>query len=1422
MEVVSYSAREPTATATAAPPTFPQQQPQQPLKDERGKAEDRASHTAYWQPPAVHPAFHPAYQPQPPLYYQPHSQPSSFSPAQPHPPLQPHEYEYSPSRHGGSGEREAPVAQTSKSPHAAAGLGAHPSSASAYSSPSLHSLSLNEPRAAYSIPAPEPYQHYYSPYGPPPPLPPHPPQQPYWQYGSQPPMPEQTYSAMRTIQPTFGSTAGNAAPAIPPAEQEEAKQPKGEDSAGKPVLWSPTHAAAGAERKDGAEWTSPVKPETSTAKSEGGGGTETAGNSSLVPPLAAPVKDETSVFLGRPDNRLRPPCTCGRVEAPCLYRWNVAPGEVRFECCVCGRVLGGNSSNSHLHMAKEHGVDDPCVVWLDTGKSTHRKHRSSQQQQQEEHKETVARRANPKSNGKSTCSPACWEHFVDAVLERYTSRQRRPNEAIFDQSTPAEQFCDVDTHTKGGTVPPTAKTVQGKWAAIREHLVADRSTSEVAGSKAAPLYCWLVDVWAVKHPERMKQLRTYAGGMGSKPTRKPSAAYNPNPTQQDEDALRSLSSVARSYHELLYRVNVSCWVANPSGWRGLLQVSSSVIEPAVMLRLRDFPFLSLVTLCQSSPFEMQPVYLTPEQRVSPGDADYDSLARRLVEQCGMLQCVDVSLSAMDVTPILRLVAHLAQCWFSVFRRPELQLLRLPQFSVPQPLLDEQPLQQAEASIQAMVCRLPGMRGAIEAYITQTAMQLGPPPFRSGTDQTSVAYVHHSILTLDHALNSMHYCVQTYLRLSVWQRCRAELLHLSEVADSQLGVQPIGGWSPSRLELADFLRHTRLRLGYDTSAPPSEGAVVAVGRLLHDTKCAIGLTQLLAELRDCSVQELLQRQDRLSVQLWYTLLKLAALYLATDITRTVDVQRLSEHRDKHSAAASGANDYCLLCAERRLRARVEQLLPWQRKDESSAWMKEVAQQAGVNAQMFVVLAKLNDMVAGQMDGAAFLGVRAEDYATPEVRASEPHINGSALSHLPALPPAAAAASTTLDTVEATKLSAVPAAVQADTPPTAGGTAATVTPATAPDELLCAICGAESCDVLLVPCLHVTCCQPCALSLLKDKQPCPLCSAPIQRILPIRLDQEVVPAEGAGDTTAAAAGSTNKRKEAALVKGRRAVRESKLLSPAQRAQQAAERSVMQADWDAAQFDLLLTDKARESTPPAAGGRPQHPLPASTVSSTPSLPSSILSASPTDQLSPALLTGPALVTSPKHDEPVKPRKSKRVAADVPNAAMLTEPSLATPVATVHSLGLDSLLAAVTMKGDIAVPMDDSSLINAATAEQPTLALGLDGPHLRPLPREDGRGALHLLRLLARVRGQQQQRAPAHDHAPQRAQRARAVRGRAGQVPQAARTTRIGIVGRRRRRGRNGHSQRQVDGQRADQPLHIAFVGRLIRGTSDAGRRG
>ena len=179
------------------------------------------------------------------------------------------------------------------------------------------------------------------------------------------------------------------------------------------------------------------------------------------------------------DGTNRPPCSCGVAAAPSLYRW-IFMGAPQYQCSLCQRLLGSNSSNAHVHMWRQHAVDDPCVVQLDTGESTHRKRRSIARA---ESTEAAVRRADRKrkSSGRSTCSSACWERFIFAVLN--ISRSSRPNQPLFDCDTPAEQYCDDETHKRSGDAPPTAKTMRGKWAAVREHLIAGRTSANVAGSK---------------------------------------------------------------------------------------------------------------------------------------------------------------------------------------------------------------------------------------------------------------------------------------------------------------------------------------------------------------------------------------------------------------------------------------------------------------------------------------------------------------------------------------------------------------------------------------------------------------------------------------------------------------------------------------------------------------------------------------------------------------------------------------------------------------------------------------------------------------------------------------------------------------------------------------------------------------------------
>ena len=193
---------------------------------------------------------------------------------------------------------------------------------------------------------------------------------------------------------------------------------------------------------------------------------------SLSPSLDAavdPCIDLSPLPLTTKDTLL---CSCGRVDAPCLYRWAVLSGQVYFQCSICDQKLGGNSTNSHLHMLNEHKVADACVVWLNVpGKSTHRKHR------------TVARDSNVKPKGKSRCSDACWERFLQAVIASYSVGPRRPTDVIFKEDTAAEQYCDVRMHKECRTAPPTGKTVQSNWAAIRKYLLVDHSTSAMKGKK---------------------------------------------------------------------------------------------------------------------------------------------------------------------------------------------------------------------------------------------------------------------------------------------------------------------------------------------------------------------------------------------------------------------------------------------------------------------------------------------------------------------------------------------------------------------------------------------------------------------------------------------------------------------------------------------------------------------------------------------------------------------------------------------------------------------------------------------------------------------------------------------------------------------------------------------------------------------------
>lgn len=58
---------------------------------------------------------------------------------------------------------------------------------------------------------------------------------------------------------------------------------------------------------------------------------------------------------------------------------------------------------------------------------------------------------------------------------------------------------------------------------------------------------------------------------------------------------------------------------------------------------------------------------------------------------------------------------------------------------------------------------------------------------------------------------------------------------------------------------------------------------------------------------------------------------------------------------------------------------------------------------------------------------------------------------------------------------------------------------------PPPALCTVCSVSTCDAVLLPCFHLSCCQPCGRQLIEDGECCPRCSTTIQQLIPFRLEQ-----------------------------------------------------------------------------------------------------------------------------------------------------------------------------------------------------------------------------------------------------------------------------------------------------------------------------
>ena len=607
----------------------------------------------------------------------------------------------------------------------------------------------------------------------------------------------------------------------------------------------------------------------------------------------------------------------------------------------------------------------------------------------------------------------------------------------------------------------------------------------VSSCVAAPLYCWMVDVWAKEHPSEMAELRAFAGGAGSKPVRKPQSVSpsSPSPAQEEDEAVRPFVGVIRAFHELLYLLSVSCWVANHSEWRRLNMASSFVLDPLILHRLRSYPFVSLVVLCKSPLFDVPPMSLYTDS-VTASEVCRGSLARQLVEHSGVLHPADGASSVTsDVHLLQQLMGFMSHCWLSAFRMPHLEMVAL---SFAQQPMDDQQLQQIEPYVRTVVARLPTLRGlgGLETALTALAALLGPTDPRSVTENVSPLSLQTSSIRVQHAMESMQKYLKSSLRTCVWHRFRSEAHSLCHRTWPQL--QHSGRMSKSIEELIDVFDDAWATLQSETAAVKSE-AVVAAWLLQDETQWAAALSQLLAELRDCTVAEL-GMKDRSRVRGWRTLIKLASLYLAA-VQPYPAIGRTSREHNHRLTADAGGSEQCLLCIERQLSERVDELMPWLNSPRV-AWMDDAAQQVDMVPRLFHTLYHDTHLETSLFNAGTVIASVPVDIYLHSKALSTPFRTAERIS---------ASYMVTAHAMQAA--SGVPPSTLSSSP------------------AVCTVCNTEVCDALLLPCYHVTCCQSCGLWLMKEHKPCPRCFTVIQRIIPVRIEKEVEEASLKYSTTPA---------------------------------------------------------------------------------------------------------------------------------------------------------------------------------------------------------------------------------------------------------------------------------------------------------------
>ena len=484
---------------------------------------------------------------------------------------------------------------------------------------------------------------------------------------------------------------------------------------------------------------------------------------------------------------------------------------------------------------------------------------------------------------------------------------------------------------------------------------------------AAPLYCWLLDVWAENHPSEMTELRGFAVGVGSKPVRQPHSASPStlSSAEQEDETVRPFVVAIRAFHRLLYLLSVSCWVNNHGEWRRLNATCSFVLDPALLLRLRDAPFVSLAMLCRSPLFLPQPVCDDLESGAS-SDTEHGSLALHLFECCGLTRLAALTASEPVVCLVQRLLAFSFSC-VTVFGRPELERVLV------QPLMErtDADLQEMEISVRSIVAQLPAHCG-LQAGMTALAAVNGS---LTGTESLS-ASPESMIAGMNLVMERMLSTVKLSLSNCAWQRCQRDLLSLTRQAEAQLHLHIVGS-SPATLSthrssksLRRCLHQSRVTLEVGWKPQLQQAAVSCKStieswwreEMLPFPGSVSELTNELGRFSRYSAgADPLTGAEPAPASLCYRLCKLALMYRAV-LHSDLNLSRSLQDRSQTMATWL---EQILMTLTLEDGGRLQQLL----SSRPATWMHDAAKQAGVSALMIDLFNELNaNMPRGSNDTA----------------------------------------------------------------------------------------------------------------------------------------------------------------------------------------------------------------------------------------------------------------------------------------------------------------------------------------------------------------------------------------------------------------------------------------------------------------------